>query len=104
MTTIDTACKSWENLKEKELYILSKGSVPDILTQCFLNQYGLVIGETVEVVYSTYLEISQLMGIGRLKYAVDGEPFLTSNKENIENYRIISDYSAEWKSSQLDGQ
>jgi NitT/TauT family transport system substrate-binding protein len=99
LVTTDTACESWENLKGKELYVLSKGSVPDILTQYFLNQHGLVIGETIEVVYSTYPEISQLMGLGRIKYAVDGEPFSTSNTENIENYKIISDYSAEWKST-----
>ena len=99
LVTTDTACESWENLKGKELYVLSKGSVPDILTQYFLNQHGFVVGENIEVCYSTYPEISQLMNLGRIKYAVDGEPFSTSNKENIENYRIISDYSAEWKSS-----
>ena len=99
LTTIDTVCKSWEDLKGKELYVLSKGSVPDILTHYFLSLHGLEIGKNIEVVYSTYPEISQLIGLGRIKYAVDGEPFSTSNKENIENYRIISDYSAEWKSS-----
>ena len=57
------------------------------------------LGKNIEVVYSTYPEISQLMGLSRIKYAVDGEPFSTSNKENIENYRIVSDYSAEWKIS-----
>ncbi|WMJ83204.1 hypothetical protein ACS3UN_09010 [Oscillospiraceae bacterium LTW-04] len=85
LATIDTACKSWEDLKGNELYVLSKGSVPDILTQYFLNQHDLVIGETIEVVYSTYPEISQLMSLGRIKYAVDGQPFSTSNQENIEN-------------------
>ena len=99
LTTIDTVCKSWEDLKGKELYVLSKGSVPDILTHYFLSLHGLEIGKNIEVVYSTYPEISQLIGLGRIKYAVDGEPFSTSNKENIENYRIVSDYSAEWKIS-----
>ena len=76
-----------------------KGSVPDILTQYFLTGHGLIIGETIDVVYSTYPEISQLMSLGKIKYAVDGEPYSTSNKKSIENYRIIADYSKEWKSA-----
>ena len=99
LATTDASCKSWEDLNGKELYVLSKGSVPDILTQYFLDRHGLEVGENVEIVYSTYPEISQLMGLGRIRYAVDGEPFSTSNIESIENYRLIADYSEEWKHS-----
>ena len=103
LVTTDVKCRSWEDLAGKELYVLSKGSVPDILTRFFLTEHSLKIGETIDLVYSTYPEISQLMGLGRIQYAVDGEPYATSNAENIGNYQIIADYTQEWKSAVGDG-
>ena len=103
LVTTDVECRGWEDLAGKELYVLSKGSVPDILTQAFLTKHGLKIGETIDLVYSTYPEISQLMGLERIRYAVDGEPYATSNTENINHYRVVADYAQEWKSAVGDG-
>lgn len=102
LSTTDPDCDKWEDLKGKQLHVISKGTVPDILTQYFLKQHGLKIGDNIEVVYSTYPEISQLMKMGKIKYAVDGEPFAASNKENIKDYRIILNYADEWKKTEGD--
>lgn len=100
LSTTDSKCYEWEDLKGKQLYVISKGSVPDIITQHFLKQHGLKIGDNIEVVYSTYPEISQLIKLGKIKYAVDGEPFATANQENIDNYRVILDYVDDWKKTE----
>eukprot|EP00831_Metopus_contortus_P006647 TRINITY_DN12553_c0_g1_i3.p1 TRINITY_DN12553_c0_g1~~TRINITY_DN12553_c0_g1_i3.p1 ORF type:complete len:353 (+),score=75.47 TRINITY_DN12553_c0_g1_i3:115-1173(+) len=98
LSTTDVNFKTWKDLKGKQLYVPNKGSGPDILTQLFLKENGLIMGKDVEIIYSTHPEISQLIKSGKAKYAIDAEPFATFNKENIENYKIIYDYSKEWKS------
>ena len=100
LSTTDSDCNSWENLEGKELYVPSKGSVPDILTQYFLKQNGLTIGKNIEVVYSSHNEIAQLLSAGTIKYAVDAQPFVTSNTKNVQGYKIISEFSEEWRLTQ----
>lgn len=97
LSTTDPDCNSWGDLGGKELYVPSKGSVPDILTQYFLNQHGLVIGEDVELVYSSHIEIAQLLSAGTIKYAVDAQPYVTSNTKNVQNYKVISKFAEEWR-------
>lgn len=100
LSTTDPDCNNWEDLEGKELYVPSRGSVPDILTQYFLNQHGLVIGEDVELVYSSHTEIAQLLSAGTIKYAIDAQPYVTSNTKNVQSYKVISEFSEEWKLTQ----
>jgi NitT/TauT family transport system substrate-binding protein len=100
LSTTDSDCNSWEDLAGKELYVPSKGSVPDILTQYFLKQNGLAVGENIEVVYSSHNEIAQLLSAGTIKYAVDAQPFVTSNINNVQGYKVISEFSEEWRLTQ----
>ena len=48
LSTTDPNCESWKDLNGKQVYVPHKGSVPDIITQHFLNKNGLNIGENVE--------------------------------------------------------
>ncbi|WP_304508906.1 ABC transporter substrate-binding protein [Anaerotignum sp.] len=100
LSTTDSDCNSWEDLAGKELYVPSKGSVPEILTQYFLKQNGLAVGENIEVVYSSHNEIAQLLSVGTIKYAVDAQPFVTSNTNNVLGYKVISEFSEEWRLTQ----
>lgn len=102
LVTTDKSCNNWEDLKGKQLYVPNKGSVPDVIAQYFLNKHNIKVGSDVEFVYSTHPEIAQLIKSGKAIYAIDAEPFATSNKENISNYNIVSDYVNEWKKSQGD--
>jgi NitT/TauT family transport system substrate-binding protein len=102
LSTTDTDCNSWEDLSGKKLFVPSKGSVTDIITQYFLSKHGLKIGEDLEVVYSNHVEIAQLIANGNAEYAIDVEPFVSFNKENIENYKVISNYAEEWASIEGD--
>jgi NitT/TauT family transport system substrate-binding protein len=100
LSTTDPACRRWEDLKGKQLYVPAKGSVPDLLAQVFLKKHGLKPGEDVELVYSNHTEIAQLLAAGKVKQAIDAEPFVTANKENVSNYRVLSDFRAEWRKFQ----
>ena len=74
LSTTDSNCHKWEDLKGKQLFVPAKGSVPDIMTQHFLNRHGLIIGDSIELVYSNHTEIAQLIKSGKAKYAVDVRP------------------------------
>lgn len=100
LSTTDLNCNGWEDLKGKQLYVPAKGSVPDIITQHFFSQHGLKIGDNIEVVYSSHPEIAQLIKAEKIKYAVDAEPYVTRNMETIQDYRIVSDFSDEWKKTE----
>ena len=97
LSTTDSNCKGWKDLAGKELYVPAKGSVPDILTQYFLQQNGLEIGRDVEVVYSSHAEIAQLLSVGTIAYAVDAQPFVTANEKRICSYKAISKFNEEWQ-------
>ncbi len=97
LSTTDPECSTWEDLKDKTLYVPAMGSIPDIITQYFCIQHGLKIGENINVVYSSHHEIAQLIELGKIKYAVDAEPFVTRNSQSVEGYKIICDFAKEWK-------
>lgn len=102
LSTTEPSVNNWRKLKGKEIYIPSKGSVPDVLTQYFLQQNGMTIGENVDVVYSSHVEIAQLLSTGIITYAVDAQPYVTLNSKSVKNYTVISKFSDEWKKIQGD--
>jgi|GEM_PF-1997533 len=100
LSTTDSNCHGWKDLAGKELYVPAKGSVPDILTQFFLQQNDLTIGSDVEVVYSSHVEIAQLLSVGTIEYAIDAQPFVTANEKRISGYKAISEFNEEWQKTQ----
>jgi NitT/TauT family transport system substrate-binding protein len=100
LSTTDSDCNGWEDLEGKKLFVPAKGSVPDIMTQYFLKELGNKTSDQVEIVYSNHVEIAQLIKSGKAHYAVDAQPFVTFNKNNIENYRVISDFVDAWKKTE----
>jgi NitT/TauT family transport system substrate-binding protein len=100
LSTTDPLCRGWEDLKGKQLYVPNKGAVPDVLTRVFLKKHGLKPGKDVELVYSNHAEIAQLLAAGKVKQAIDVEPFVTANRENVPNYRVLSNFAMEWRKFQ----
>ncbi|MCT4686212.1 ABC transporter substrate-binding protein [Vallitalea sp.] len=100
LTTIDAECKGWEDLKGGKLYIPGKNSPPDMITKYFLKKNNLEPGKDLEIVYSNHTEIAQLLELGNIKHAIDAEPFTTLHKETIDGFKVISDYSEEWKKTE----
>ena len=97
LSSTDPACRSWADLAGKELYVPSKGSVPDMTTQVFLKHYGLTPGRDLTVVYSNHGEIAQLLSSGSISYAVDVQPFVAAHLSDLRNYHVISEYSEHWQ-------
>ena len=99
LSTTDPECREWKDLKGKTLYVPSKGSVPDLATQLFLDKHNLITGTDLDIVYSNHNEIAQLLSAGKISYAVDVQPFVTLHRTKLKDYFIISEYSDEWTES-----
>lgn len=95
--TTDPDFSDWSQLKGKTVYIPLQSSPPDALTQFFLNEAGLKIGEDVEIIYSTTSEISQMLAAGKSEYATLIEPQVTAARMNNENVRVAFSFEDEWK-------
>lgn len=100
LSTTDPNCNTWKDLKGKQLFVPAKGSVPDIMTQYFLKKLGNITGDDMKIVYSNHANIAQFIKSSKAHYAIDAEPFVTFNKKNVKNYRIISDFNDAFKKTQ----
>ena len=67
--TTDPDFTTWSDLAGKTVYIPLQSSPPDALTQYFLNEAGLTVGEDVEVVYASTAEVASLLASGQAEYA-----------------------------------
>ena len=97
LTTTDDNLQNWTDLKGKTIYVPQKSSPADVLTQYFLKENGLTVGEDVEILYSTPSEITQLLKAGKAQYGVSLEPQVTNALKGNENLRIAFSYDEEWK-------
>ncbi len=95
--TTDPELTEWSQLKGKTVYVPLQSSPPDALTQFFLNNAGLKVGEDVEIVYSTTAEISQMLAAGTIEYATLIEPQVTAAKMNNSAVRVAFSFEDEWK-------
>lgn len=95
-TTTDENFTTWSDLKGKTVYVPLKSSPPDYLTQYFIENTGLKIGEDVKVVYSTSSEIANLMIDGKIEYATMIEPMVTQVAMKNEKVRVVFSFEDLW--------
>lgn len=95
--TTDPDFQSWEDLKGKRVYVPLQSSPPDALTQYFLNEAGLKVGEDVELVYAATTEVASLLASGEAEYATLIEPQVTAAlAKNDKVIRSLS-FEEEWQ-------
>lgn len=95
--TTDESLTDWSDLKGKTVYVPLQSSPPDALTQYFLSQAGLTIGEDVNIVYASSSEIASLVISGEAQYATVLEPQVTKIKLKNESARVAFSFEEEWQ-------
>lgn len=95
--TSDPEFDSWDDLKGKTVYVPLQSSPPDALTQYFLNEAGLKVGEDVELVYAATSEVASLLASGEAVYGTLIEPQVTKAMMNNENLRVAFSFEEEWQ-------
>lgn len=95
--TSDPEFRNWSDLKGKTVYIPLQSSPPDALTQFFMNEAGLTVGEDVEVVYASTSEVATMLADGRAVYGTLIEPQVTKAMMGNEDLRVAFSFEEEWQ-------
>ena len=95
--TTDPDFTTWSDLAGKTVYIPLQSSPPDALTQYFLNEAGLTVGEDVEVIYASTAEVASLLASGQAEYATLIEPQVTSAMNQNSEIRRALSFEEEWQ-------
>lgn len=97
LVTSDPALAGWNGLEGKKLFVPLRSSTPDALTRYFLARAGMKAGKNVEFVYSSFVEIGQLLMAGKIDYAVLHEPQVTAALAANPKLRVAIRFEDEWK-------
>jgi ABC-type nitrate/sulfonate/bicarbonate transport systems, periplasmic components len=90
--------KSWADLKDKKINVISKGSTPDIALRYLLEKNGLKPLTDVTLDYTLeQVELSQLMIAGKADIAILPEPFVTMVINKNPKVKIAFDIEEQWK-------
>lgn len=95
--TSDSKFENWSDLKGKTVYIPLQSSPPDALTQFFMNEVGLKVGEDVEVVYASTTEVATMLADGRADYGILIEPQVTKAMMGNKDLRVAFSFEDEWQ-------
>ena len=95
--TTDPDFTSWSDLAGKTVYVPLQSSPPDALTQYFLNEAGLTVGQDVQIVYASTAEVASLLASGEAQYATLIEPQVTSAMKQNSDVRRALSFEDEWQ-------
>ena len=95
--TTDPEFEDWADLKGKKVYVPLQSSPPDALTQYFMSEAGLTVGEDVEIVYASTAEVAALLASGEAEYATLIEPQVTAAMTQNENVIRALSFESEWQ-------
>ena len=89
--------QSWSDLAGKTVYVPLQSSPPDALTQYFLNEAGLTVGEDVTIIYASTAEVAAMLVSGEAQYATLIEPQVTAAMSQNSDVRRALSFETEWQ-------
>lgn len=95
--TSDSEFETWTDLKGKTVYVPLQSSPPDALTQYFIHEAGLKVGEDVNIVYASTPEVTSLLASGEAVYATQIEPQATAALIQNQDVRRALSFETEWQ-------
>ncbi len=88
---------NWQDLKNKKINVISKGSTPDVVFRYLLEENDINPKTDVTLDYTVeQIELSQLMISGKAEIAVLPEPFVTMVLAKNKNVKLAFDFGKEW--------
>jgi NitT/TauT family transport system substrate-binding protein len=94
----DTSITDWPSLKNKRIFMMGKGTTPDILFRYLLNIHELNPDECVVLDYSfpTHVDLANAVSAGQADLAVISEPLVSLARARNPSILQIMDLNAEW--------
>lgn len=93
----DPDFQTWSDLAGKTVYVPLQSSPPDALTQYFLNEAGLTVGENVTILYASTAEVAAMLASGEAQYATLIEPQVTAAMSQNSEVRRALSFESEWQ-------
>lgn len=95
--TADPDLKTWADLAGKTIYVPLPSTPPDVLTQFFLSEAGLKVGQDVKIIYASFVEIATMLAAGKIEYATLIEPQVTRALLANSKLRVAFSFENEWQ-------
>jgi NitT/TauT family transport system substrate-binding protein len=94
----DTSINGWSSLKSKRVFLMEKGTTPDILFRYLLNIHGLKPDQDVTLDYSfpTHIDLANAVSAGQAQLAVISEPMVSLALAKNPSIQQIMDLDVEW--------
>lgn len=94
----DSTINGWPSLKNKKIYLMGKGTTPDILFRYLLKNHGLDPAKDVVLDYSfpTHIDLANAVAAGQAQLAVISEPMVSLAKARNPRIHQLMDMNAEW--------
>lgn len=100
----DATIKTWPDLRNREVYVASKGAISDILFRYLVNKNGLDPEKDMKIQYiASAAELAQLAASGKATIAAVPEPWVTEALEKDPRLKIVLDYQQEWRRMEKQG-
>ena len=94
----DSSVQGWQSLKNKRIFMMGKGSTPDILFRYLLNYHKINPETDVILDYSfpTHIDLANAVSAGKATIAIISEPLASLAKARNPSIRLIMDLNSEW--------
>ncbi len=94
----DPVVNDWTSLKGKRIFLMGKGTTPDILFRYLLNVHGIKADSEVILDYSypTHIDLANAVSAGQAGLAVISEPLVSLAKAKNPAILQILDLNTEW--------
>jgi NitT/TauT family transport system substrate-binding protein len=94
----DTTVSDWQSLKNKRIFLMGKGTTPDILFRYLLDFHKLSADKDVILDYSfpTHIDLANAVTAGKAGLALISEPLVTLAQARNPLVRQFMDLNSEW--------
>jgi len=94
----DSSVIDWQSLKSKRIYMMGKGTTPDILFRYLLKFHNIDPDLDVFLDYSfpTHIDLANAVSAGHARIAVISEPMVSLAKSLNPSIQEIMDLNKEW--------
>ncbi len=103
MVTSNDDVSSFEDLKDKTVYITGKGTTPDYVFRYLMKENGLTEDDVTLEFKSESTEVAAVLAEEENAIGVLPQPFVTAACSQNEDLKVVMDLTEEWDKVQSEG-
>jgi len=97
----DSTITSWDSLKNKRVFLMGKGTTPDIIFRYLLKYHGLIPDRNITLDYSfpTHIDLANAVSAGSADLAVISEPMVSLARAHNPSIHQLMNLNTEWSAA-----